>query len=158
MTHSEDNVIDTQAWMDALSDNGYRLTDARKAVVETVVNSRCVLKPSEVYDFAREIYPRLGLVTVYRTMEKLEELGLIQRVHSDQDCQAFIPTRSGHQHFLLCTNCGKYVYFEGADLCGLFDGVEKDTGYSVQDHWMQIFGLCPECQTKSKSPSSGSDQ
>ncbi|MCD4674071.1 MAG: transcriptional repressor [Anaerolineaceae bacterium] len=148
MTRSEGVGIESQAWIFALRDHGYRLTDARKAVVNVVANSQRVLRPAEVFDFARQVYPRLGLVTVYRTMEKLEELGLIQRVHREQDCQAFVPTCSGHQHLLLCTQCGKYVYFEGADLTNLFAGVENDTGFTTQGHWMQIFGICPQCQAE----------
>jgi Fur family transcriptional regulator, ferric uptake regulator len=146
VTCKEGGNIDSQAWIDALREQGYRLTDARKAVVDVVAHSQCVLRPAEVYDIARQRYPKLGLVTVYRTIEKLEELGLIQRVHREQDCQAFVATHSGHQHLLLCTRCGKYVYFEGADLGSLFTGVEQDTGFVTQDHWMQIFGICPQCQ------------
>jgi Fe2+ or Zn2+ uptake regulation protein len=137
---------DIQAWFSALRTNGYRLTNARKAVVDVVANSREVLRPAEVFNIARQNYPKLGLVTVYRTIEKLEDLGLIQRVHREQDCQAFVATRIGHHHLLLCTQCGKYVYFEGADLGDLFAGIEQDTGYVTQDHWMQIFGICPQCQ------------
>ena len=146
MTCKEGGSIDSQAWMTALREHGYRLTDARKAVVDVVANSQCLLRPVEVFEIARKSYPKLGLVTVYRTIEKLEELGLIQRVHREQDCQAFVATSSGHQHLLLCTRCGKFVYFEGADLGDLFADVEQDTGFVTQDHWMQIFGICPQCQ------------
>jgi Fe2+ or Zn2+ uptake regulation protein len=146
VTCKEDGNADSQVWMAALREHGYRLTDARKAVVDVVANSQCVLRPAEVFDIARQSYPRLGLVTVYRTIEKLEELGLIQRVHREQDCQAFVATSNGHQHLLLCTRCGKYVYFEGTDLGNLFASVEQVTGFVAQDHWMQIFGICPQCQ------------
>lgn len=143
--------MNSQEWHTALRENGYRLTEARKAVVDVVANSQRVLRPAEVYELARLAYPRLGLVTVYRTLEKLEELGLIQRVHREQDCQAFVPTRAGHQHLLLCTNCGKYVYFHGTNLEELYTGVKKDTGFLTQEHWMQIFGICPECQAERNS-------
>ena len=146
MTCKVNGNADSQEWMAALRGHGYRLTDARKAVVDVVANSLCVLRPAEVFDIARQSYPRLGLVTVYRTIEKLEELGLIQRVHREQDCQAFVATRTGHQHLLLCTRCGRYVYFKGTDLGNLFAGVEQETGFVAQDHWMQIFGICPQCQ------------
>jgi Fe2+ or Zn2+ uptake regulation protein len=146
VTLKESGSTNSQVWWAALRDHGYRLTDARKAVVGVVAHSQCVLRPAEVYEIARQRYPRLGLVTVYRTIEKLEELGLIQRVHREQDCQAFVAASSGHQHLLLCTRCGKYEYFEGADMENLFTGVEQETGFVAQDHWMQIFGICPQCQ------------
>jgi len=146
VTCNQDCGKNSQEWMAALRANGYRLTDARKAVVDVVINSREVLRPAEVFEIAKKKYPKLGLVTVYRTIEKLEELGLIQRVHREQDCQAFVATRAGHNHLLLCTECGRYVYFEGEDLGDLFTSIEKDTGYVTQDHWLQIFGICPVCQ------------
>ncbi len=148
MSGKESGRTDNQAWITVLREHGYRLTDARKAVVDVVANSQCLLRPAEVFEIARKNYPRLGLVSVYRTIEKLEELGLIQRVHREQDCQAFVATSRGHQHLLLCTRCGKFVYFEGADLGNLFSGVEQDTGFVTQDHWMQIFGICPQCQNE----------
>ena len=135
-----------ELWLNALQENGYRLTGARKAVVETVAESRRALTPSEVYDMARAAYPALGLVSVYRTLEKLEELRLIQRVHQPQGCQAFISASEGHQHLLLCQHCGKMTYFEGDDLDGLISKISAKTSYKIRDHWLQLFGLCQDCQ------------
>ncbi len=87
-----------QKWQNLLRENGYRLTDARRAVIDVIANTDRVLKPIEVYEIAKEAYPRLGLVTVYRTLEKLEELDLILRVHQEADCQAFVPAWEGHKH------------------------------------------------------------
>ena len=132
-------------WFDQLHENGYRLTDARRAVIDVVANTGRVLKPIEVYEIAKEVYPRLGLVTVYRTLEKLEELGLILRVHQPVDCQAFVPAWEGHKHLLLCTQCGRFEYFEGENLEMFFKGIGQETGYTIQDHWMQLFGVCAAC-------------
>jgi len=136
-----------QTWLTALQENGYRLTDSRRAVVETVAATRHALTPLEVFDLAREAHPQLGLVTVYRTLEKLEELHLIQRVHQPQSCQAFIAASQGHQHLLLCRKCGQVLFFDGDNLDGLFQRVIEDSGYTIQEHWLQLFGLCPACQT-----------
>jgi Fe2+ or Zn2+ uptake regulation protein len=104
------------------------------------------LSPLQAYDLARARHSGLGLVTVYRTLEKLEEIGLIQRVHQPQGCQAFIAAFSGHQHMLLCSRCGKVQFFDGDNLEGLIQAIRRDTGYQVHDHWLQMFGLCAECQ------------
>jgi Fe2+ or Zn2+ uptake regulation protein len=133
-------------WLTQLQENGYRLTEARRAVIETVQASQRALTPVEVFDIAREQYPALGLVSVYRTLEKLEELHLIQRVHQPQGCQAFISASEGHQHLLLCQNCGKVTFFEGDDLSALFQSISKKTGYQIREHWLQLFGLCEACQ------------
>ena len=136
-----------KTWLTQLQENGYRLTEARRAVVETVAATDRALTPIEVFDMAREQNPALGLVTVYRTLEKLEELHLIQRVHQPEGCQAFIAASQAHQHLLLCQNCGQVKFFEGDDLDALIATISKKTGYQIRDHWLQLFGLCQGCQS-----------
>jgi Fe2+ or Zn2+ uptake regulation protein len=137
-------TVDT--WLTQLQENGYRLTEARRAVVEIIQTSTRALTPVEVFDMARKKYRALGLVSVYRTLEKLEELHLIQRVHQPQGCQAFIAESRGHEHLLLCQNCGQVTFFEGDDLDTLTKAISKKTGYQISEHWLQLFGLCQACQ------------
>jgi Fur family transcriptional regulator, ferric uptake regulator len=132
-------------WFDILQKSGCRLTAPRRAVVETLAKSSRPLTPVEVFDSARKDCPSLGLVSVYRTLEKLEELSLVQRVHQTKSCQAFIRAGDGHQHLLICTQCGKAIMFEGDQLDPLFKVVSQRTGFQVEDHWLQVFGLCSSC-------------
>jgi Fur family ferric uptake transcriptional regulator len=90
MIFNKEDVMSAETWLTALSENGYRLTSARRAVAEIMAASSRALTPLEVFDSARAAHPELGLVSVYRTLEKLEELHLIQRVHQPGGCQAFI--------------------------------------------------------------------
>ncbi len=136
----------TESWLAQLQENGYRLTEARRAVAETVQDSTHALTPVEVFDRARKKYPALGLVSVYRTLEKLETLHLVQRVHQPQGCQAFISANDGHEHLLLCQNCGQVTFFEGDDLDTLIKTISKKSGYLIREHWLQLFGLCQDCQ------------
>lgn len=146
-----DPVSLTQKWLDLLKANGYRLTAPRQAVVEVLVFNQRVLSPMEVYEIARLNYPQLGLVTVYRTIEKLEELGLLQRVHQPVGCQGFIAALPEHQHLLICQECGLVVYFNDHhdQLDNLISAVANRSGYKIQDHWLQLFGFCSNCQTAS---------
>lgn len=132
-----------------LQDNGCRLTASRLAVVETIAASRRVLTPFDIFEQARQRSPGLGLVTVYRTLEKLEELDLVQRVHQPAGCQAFIAAFSGHQHLLICTGCGRAEFFSGENerMDGLITQVADASGYQVHDHWLQLFGRCNECRS-----------
>jgi Fe2+ or Zn2+ uptake regulation protein len=143
---SKEDFMLAETWLKALQEHGYRLTDARRAVVEIVALAWRALTPLEVFDQARAKYPELGLVTVYRTLEKLEELHLIQRVHQPEGCQAFITASQGHQHLLLCQNCGQVMFFEGDDLDTLLASIAAKTGYAIREHWLQLFGLCRNCQ------------
>jgi Fur family transcriptional regulator, ferric uptake regulator len=145
--NKEKAIMSAEVWLTQLHENGYRITKARGAVVETVEQSKRALTPVEVYDMARKKYRALGLVTVYRTLEKLEELHLIQRVHQPMGCQAFISAGHGHQHLLLCQNCGVVAFFEGDDLDVLTQSIAQKTGYQINEHWLQLFGLCTNCQS-----------
>lgn len=136
-----------KTWLNQLQENGYRLTQARRAVVETIAVSNRALTPIEVFDVARARNPALGLVTVYRTLEKLEELHLIQRVHQPRGCQAFIAASRTHQHLLLCQDCGEVTFFEGDDLDALIAAISQKTGYQIREHWLQLFGLCENCRS-----------
>lgn len=133
-------------WLRELKTSGYRLTAPRRAVVEVLSDSDQALNAAEIYDRAHTACPSLGLVSVYRTLEKLEELDLVQRVHQPDGCHAYIAGFSGHQHLLLCRACGRVQFFRGDDLDGLIRRVERETGYRVGDHWLQLFGLCRDCR------------
>ncbi len=139
---------DAQHWLACLQSNGYRLTEPRRVVVETIASSQQALIPFDVFEKARSSYPSLGLVTVYRTIEKLEELGLIQRVHQPTGCQAFVTAFSGHQHLLICQHCGRVEFFSGdvEVIDGLVKTVGDTSGYKIQGHWLQLFGVCTGCQ------------
>jgi len=135
-----------ELWLSELQENGYRLTEARRAVVELIASAQRALSPLEVYDLARAQHPGLGLVSVYRTLEKLEELHLIQRVHQPRGCQAFIAASRGHEHLLLCQRCGSFTFFDGDDLEPLIRSLARKTGYRIDEHWLQLFGLCRTCR------------
>lgn len=134
--------------MDRLQRSGYRITGSRRAVVEVIAESPFILNPMEIYQQAARQYRGLGLVTVYRTLEKLEELGLVQRVHLEGGCHSYIAAGSGHQHLLICTSCNRAVYFSGDDFDPLMAEVGSGLGFSIQDHWLQLFGTCNACQRK----------
>ena len=139
-------LFSTEDWFNKLQDNGYRLTETRRAVVETMANSDRVLDPTQIFDLARERCASLGLVTVYRTLAKLEELSLIQRVHQSDGCHAYFPAVEGHQHMVICQDCGRVEYFMGDALDNLMDRVSQESGYLIHDHWLQLFGVCACCQ------------
>ena len=141
----------TQHWLAQLQAQGYRLTAPRRAVVDIVARSTHLLSPAEVYERTRRRHPAIGLVTVYRTLEKLEDLGLIQRVHQPGGCHAFIASAAGHQHLLICQDCGLAEYFSGDDLEPLMKTIGRSSGYAIKEHWLQLFGLCAACKRDERS-------
>lgn len=136
----------SQEWLDKLQTGGYRITRPLQVIVKILANSNRALGPVNLYDLGRKEYPKMGLVTVYRALDKLEEMGLVQRIHQADGCHAYLRAANGHEHILLCTHCGQVVYFAGDDLSGLIERVQGQSGFTIQEHWLQFHGLCANCQ------------
>ncbi|HRE29892.1 MAG TPA: transcriptional repressor [Anaerolineales bacterium] len=137
----------SESWLAQLQVEGGRVTAPRRAVVEILAETDRALNPAEVYELARRRHPAIGLVTVYRTIERLEALRLIERIHQHDGCHAFLRAAQGHEHVLLCERCGRALRFVGDDLEDLIRSLQERTGFIIREHWLQLFGLCPACQT-----------
>ena len=105
------------------------------------------LSPQKVLEQGRRAHRKLGLVTVYRTLNLLAELGLVRRVHREDGCHGYLLASPGHRHALICRGCSRAVEFLGEDdIHALIGRVEAETGYQVDGHLLQLFGLCSDCQ------------
>jgi Fur family transcriptional regulator, ferric uptake regulator len=136
-----------------LSEQGYKLTRQRKAVVEVVTQAHTRLSAADVFTQAQRRCPDLGLTTVYRTLEILEQLDAIRRVHLEDGCEAFAPTAMEHGHYVTCNSCQATIEFEGCDLTQLLNRVADQTGFTIEQHWLELVGRCPRCQKKLRSKS-----
>ena len=145
MSNSEFTNIDEE-WLDELKNNGSRITTPRRAIVNIIANSTQALEAVEIFDRSRGDHPQLGLVTVYRTLEKLEQLGLVQRVHQAEGCHLYLRAPQGHEHILVCKACRRTDYFSGDDLTELIERTSQKSGYRIEDHWLQFIGLCARCR------------
>jgi Fur family ferric uptake transcriptional regulator len=143
-------VLDSEVLTTQLSQHGYKLTRQRRAVVDVVSRDNTRLTAADVFDKAHQTCPDLGLTTVYRTLELLEELGTIRRVHLEDGCEAFAPTAIEHGHYLICSSCQTTIEFEGCDLSALLQRVADRTGFTIEQHWLELVGQCPKCQKKGR--------
>lgn len=134
-------------WEKCLADAGCRITAPRRAVMQVLLAASMPLSPREILERGRQVHRKLGLVTVYRTVNLLAEMNLVRRIHCEEDCHAYLSASPGHRHALVCQHCGGAVEFLGSgDVHALIGRVEVETGYRVDDHLLQLFGLCPGCQ------------
>lgn len=150
---TESTAGKVQHWLESLQSNGYRLTSSRRAVVDVLASADQSMTAADLYRIGRARHKRLGLVSVYRTLEKLEELGLIQRVHRPEGCHAYISALEGHRHLLLCESCGRVETFQGDDLKEFSRRLEGESGFEIREHWLQFFGLCSLCRGRLASGS-----
>jgi Fur family ferric uptake transcriptional regulator len=83
---------------------------------------------------------------VYRTLDVLAECGAVRRVHQSDGCHSYAPASAGHAHHVICEKCQSVAEFAGCDLNELFRSVQRRTGYKIEGHWLELFGLCPNCR------------
>jgi Fe2+ or Zn2+ uptake regulation protein len=129
-----------------LSEQGYKLTRQRRAVVEVIAQTHTRLSAADVFTQAQHVCPDLGLTTVYRTLEILEQLGVIRRVHLDDGCEGFALAVAKHGHHLICRRCQETLEFEDCNMTSLLKRVAEQTGFTIEQHWLELVGLCPKCQ------------
>ncbi|MEJ2412437.1 MAG: Fur family transcriptional regulator [Anaerolineales bacterium] len=133
-------------WKTALHQQGYRVTQPRLQVMEIVASSETPLTPQDIYQRSLEMDSPPGIASVYRTLEMMDELGLIQQIHQPGGCHAIWPALDGHQHLLICTSCGKMRIVDGnEEITAYLSNIEQQTGYQVDEHWLQLFGVCQDC-------------
>jgi Fe2+ or Zn2+ uptake regulation protein len=133
-------------WKETLKKNGFRLTEPRLLVMEILANSTKALSPLEIFEQNLESQSSMGIASVYRTLEILEDLDLVQKIHQPGGCHAFWPALNEHQHLVICTDCGCMVEIPcNENIQEYFNQIEDITGYVVADHWMQLFGSCRGC-------------
>jgi Fe2+ or Zn2+ uptake regulation protein len=125
---------------------GYKLTRPRRAVLRVVAETHESLSPAEIHARARQFYPRTGLVTVYRTLDVLAACGAVRKVHQPDGCHSYAPASAGHAHHVICENCQSVTEFGECDLSAMFRAVQRRTGFKIEGHWLELFGLCPNCR------------
>ena len=129
-----------------LSQAGYRITQSRRAVIRALREDDGYSTPAQVHERARAYCPGLGLVSVYRALDLLSGLRFARRIHTEDGCHGYAGASHGHRHHLVCRRCGLAVEFEGCDLSPLLDRVKAQTGFTVEEHILELVGLCPTCR------------
>jgi Fur family ferric uptake transcriptional regulator len=131
-----------------LRENRHKLTRPRRAVLDIIAEAGHHLTPAEIYKQARAKKLRLGLTSVYRTLDLLVNLGYLQRVHFAEGCHSYATVAREHGHHLVCSNCGRAEEFTNCDIDSLVKNLQRKTGYAIQVHMLELMGLCPDCKTK----------
>ena len=131
---------------ESLRRQGRRNSGARRAVIELLGRQRCCLTAQEIFDELRADGRRVGIASVYRTLEQLTRDGFVQRIDIGAGIARFEPAHADgeHHHHVVCDECGKVEAFADADLERALHEVEHRTGYSV-GHDVVLRGVCDSC-------------
>jgi Fur family peroxide stress response transcriptional regulator len=130
--------------LEALKTAGIRVTQQRMEIYREVMSSRSHPSVAEVYGAVRGKLPTISIDTVYRTLWKLSELGLINPVSSSGECIRFDSSLRRHHHF-ICARCGATIDFESHSLDGIRIPEEAWSLGSVWGAQIEIRGICNGC-------------
>lgn len=144
--------IEIEKLKNNLKNNGYKLTPQRRAVLDIIIkNEGKHLTVEELYDLVKVECPEIGLATVYRTIQLLEEIGVVSKLDLNDGCSRYELVHGSeiHQHHhLICTNCGKVMEVQGDLLDSLEEKIENQYDFLVKNHSVKFYGLCSDCRKK----------
>ena len=133
---------------DEIRASGKRMTRTRRAVLSVLEQSQYPLSPTELYAQLKKRKVAIDLVTVYRNLVTLKELGLVTQLELHQEGQVRYEMKEGrqHHHHIRCKSCGRIVDLLLCPLKKLTAVIEKETRFVVGDHSLEFSGWCPRCQ------------
>lgn len=135
-----------------LKENGFKLTNQRRVVLEALYNENGKhLTAEEVHGIVKKVNPEIGLATVYRTLQLLSDLGLIDKLNLDDGVVRYEigeMTSKHRHHHLICEACGSIEGVEDDMLDTLEDEFYNKYGFKVTDHVAKFYGVCKNCAGK----------
>lgn len=146
---SDKFAIDVMEIKKKLKDKGYKLTPQRTAIIEIIYKSQGKhLTAEEIYDIVKIDCPEIGLATVYRTIQMLEDINIINKLMLDDGCNRYELNNEDevHQHHhLICKKCGKVIEVKGDLLDSIEATIENEYKFEIENHKVKFFGLCEDC-------------
>jgi Fur family ferric uptake transcriptional regulator len=129
-----------------LSRKGLRMTPQRLMIVSAIEDSTDHISAEEVYAQVVEKYPNVNISTVYRTLDLLEELGLVTKTDLGGGRVRYHPADKGHHHHLVCRECGAIIDLDEAALAGLKETLLRNYNFIADLRHLGIWGRCVTCQ------------
>lgn len=131
----------------ALSDAGYRRGGARRAILALLDEQTCALSAVEIERALQERGSEVSRASVYRVMDELEEIGVVQRVEIGQGIVRYEPVREGpgHHHHLVCDRCGRLQPFTDEGIERAIRRLSDRLPVQVSEHEVVLHGACETC-------------
>ena len=125
-----------------------RMTRKRRLILDIIGEGQGHLDADEVYRLARERQPGISLSTVYRNLQALKRLGLVEELHFDESHHHYEAKPSVEHHHLVCLGCGKVVEF-GCELSHqMRREIARKKGFEITGVEVHMVGYCNACRQK----------
>ncbi len=132
----------------ALANAGHRTSAPREEVIEAIDRLGCSITARGIAEDLHAHGSTVGLASIYRALELLDRLGLVQRFEVGEGGTRYEPAHpSGeHHHHIVCDSCGKVEAFEDEALEGAITRLSTKTDFAVAAHDVTLHGECPQCR------------
>lgn len=132
-----------------LAEEDYKLTPQRRVIMQAFLDySEKHLSAEDIYGIVKEKNPDIGLATIYRTLDLLAELGILQKMNfgDGRSRYEFSEDHVHHHHHLICLKCGMVQEFEDDALENLEQEIAQKSGFTITDHQLKFYGHCKKCK------------
>jgi Fur family transcriptional regulator, ferric uptake regulator len=130
----------------AFDDAGYRVTEPRRSLARLIGGRRGHFTAEDLVSDSRSQRLGVGRATVFRSLEILTDLGVVERLDLPSGDHAFVACDPAHHHHVVCSNCGQSTDVGDSGMGRVLEEVARRSGYRIESHRLELFGLCPSCQ------------
>lgn len=144
MYHRE---MDPEPLVAAMDSAGYRLTEPRRVVAELIAAREGHFTAADLLVDAKARRLGIGRATIFRALDLLTELDVLERLDLPSGEHAYVPCRPAHHHHIVCSVCGRVTDVDDQGLASALEQIEHRTGWQVETHRLELYGRCPRCRT-----------
>jgi Fur family ferric uptake transcriptional regulator len=130
---------------EATTDTGRRPTRQRAAVAAVLADVDEFRSAQELHALLRDAGEKVGLATVYRTLQTMAADGSIDMLRTAEGEAVYRACSTGHHHHLVCRDCGRTIEVEGPAVERWADAIAAEHGFTGITHTVEVFGTCPDC-------------
>jgi Fur family ferric uptake transcriptional regulator len=139
-------VADPIQIIDRLSQEGHRLTTPRQAIIKMVAPRHDHFSAQEVWEEVRANHSGIGRATVFRTLDLLTELGVLNRIHTGDGCHRYTVCETTHHHHMMCVGCGTVIPLEAGGIESQIRRMAEEAGFDLLTHHLELVGRCASCR------------
>ena len=144
-------MVDALGIVSALGVAGFRLTGPRRALADLIATRSGHFTAEDLLAESRRRRLRITRATVFRSLDVLANLGVVERLELPSGVHAFVACEPVHHHHVVCSSCGRSTGVADEGLERIAQSIGRSTGYRVDSHRLELFGRCPECQERERA-------
>lgn len=130
--------------LEKLKSTGVRMTPQRHAILTFLMHTKSHPTADDIYRSLEKRFPSMSVATVYNNLKVFVESGLVREMTYGDASSRYDADMHDHYH-AICVNCGRISDFEHQPIYEVEEAASFATGFLVQGHRLEVYGLCPEC-------------